>query len=120
MKHETTTENADIVVIGAGLSGIGVAKYLRDEFPDKEFLLLEARASVGGTWDLFRYPGIRSDDSVHTYGYEFKPWLHKEAIAGGDLIRDYIRETVDEFGLDRILRLRHRVTAADWSSEDAQ
>lgn len=120
MEHETTTETADVVVIGAGLSGIGATKYLMDDFPDKTFLLLEGRGAVGGTWDLFRYPGIRSDDSVHTYGYEFKPWLHKEAIAGGDLIRGYIEDTVAEFGIDRILRLRHRVTAADWSSEEAQ
>ncbi|MBG6095767.1 flavin-containing monooxygenase [Nocardioides luteus] len=120
MNQTIATEYADIVVIGAGLSGIGVAKHLTEAFPDKDFLLLEARASVGGTWDLFRYPGIRSDDSVHTYGYDFKPWLHKEAIAGGDLIRGYIRETVDEFGLDKSLRLGHKVTAADWSSEDAE
>lgn len=120
MKHDLATETADIVVIGAGLSGIGAAKYLTDDFPDKKVLLLEARDAVGGTWDLFRYPGIRSDDSVHTYGYEFKPWLHEEAIAGGDLIRGYMEDTVTEFGLDRILRLRHRVTAADWSSEDAR
>lgn len=120
MNETIATEYADVVVIGAGLSGIGVAKHLTEAFPDKDFLLLEARASVGGTWDLFRYPGIRSDDSVHTYGYDFKPWLHKEAIAGGDLIRGYIRETVDEFGLDKSLRLGHKVTAADWSSAEAE
>ncbi|MER7605576.1 NAD(P)/FAD-dependent oxidoreductase [Nocardioides sp. NPDC127503] len=120
MNQTIATEYADIVVIGAGLSGIGVAKHLTEAFPDKEFLLLEARASVGGTWDLFRYPGIRSDDSVHTYGYDFKPWLHKEAIAGGDLIRGYIQDTVTEFGLDKSLRVGHKVTAADWSSEDAE
>ncbi|GAA5118890.1 NAD(P)/FAD-dependent oxidoreductase [Haloechinothrix salitolerans] len=120
MKDTDTTESADIVIIGAGLSGIGAAKYLTDDFPDKKILLLEARDAVGGTWDLFKYPGIRSDDSVHTYGYEFKPWLHEEAIADGPLIRDYIGETVTEFGLDKILRLRHRVTAADWSSEEAR
>ncbi|PWN02958.1 FAD-containing monooxygenase EthA [Nocardioides silvaticus] len=120
MKHETTTETADIVVIGAGLSGIGAAKYLTDEFPDKRILLLEARASIGGTWDLFKYPGIRSDDAVHHYGFAFKPWLHEDAIAEGHLIMDYLHETMTEFGLDEILRLRHRVTAADWSSERAE
>ncbi|WP_116050877.1 flavin-containing monooxygenase [Amycolatopsis palatopharyngis] len=120
MKRAKATESADIVIIGAGLSGIGAAKYLTSDFPDKKILLLEGRDAVGGTWDLFRYPGIRSDDSVHTYGYEFKPWLHKEAIADGPFIRDYMAETVTEFGLDKILRLRHRVTAADWSSEEAQ
>jgi monooxygenase len=120
MRHDNPTEVADIVIIGAGLSGIGAAQYLTADFPDKRILLLEGRDAVGGTWDLFKYPGIRSDDSVHTYGYEFKPWLHKEAIADGSLIRDYMVETVNEFGLDKILRLRHRVTAADWSSETAQ
>lgn len=112
-------EHADIVVIGAGLSGVGAAKFLTDDFPEKKILLLEGRDAIGGTWDLFRYPGVRSDDSVHTYGYGFKPWRHREAIADGPLIRDYIAETVTEFGLDRILRLRHRVTSAAWSSEDA-
>jgi len=119
VKDASSVEYADIVVIGAGLSGVGAAKYLTADFPDKKVLLLEGRDAVGGTWDLFKYPGIRSDDSVHTYGYGFKPWLHDEAIADGSLIRDYIGETVAEFGLDTILRLRHRVTAADWSSEDA-
>jgi cation diffusion facilitator CzcD-associated flavoprotein CzcO len=114
------TEWADIVVIGAGLSGIGAARYLTADFPDKKVLLLEGRDAVGGTWDLFKYPGVRSDDSVHTYGYDFKPWLHKEAIADGPLIRDYMVEAVTEFGLDKILRLRHRVTAADWCSNEAQ
>jgi cation diffusion facilitator CzcD-associated flavoprotein CzcO len=118
-KNTTATEFADIVVIGAGLSGIGAAKYLSDDFPDKKILLLEGRDSIGGTWDLFRYPGIRSDDAVHHYGYEFKPWLHKDAIADGEYIRSYMAETVEEFGLDKILRLRHRVTSADWSSETA-
>ncbi|WP_020416066.1 NAD(P)/FAD-dependent oxidoreductase [Amycolatopsis sp. ATCC 39116] len=120
MKDAPATESADIVIIGAGLSGIGAAKYLTSDFPDKKILLLEGRDAVGGTWDLFKYPGVRSDDSVHTYGYEFKPWLHEEAIADGPLIRDYVAETVTEFGLDKILRLRHRVTAADWSSEEAR
>jgi cation diffusion facilitator CzcD-associated flavoprotein CzcO len=120
MKTTTATESADIVVIGAGLSGIGAAKYLKDDFPDKRILLLEGRDAIGGTWDLFRYPGVRSDDAVHHYGYAFKPWLHEDAIAAGGLIRDYMGETVTEFGLDRILRLRHRVTGADWSSEEAR
>lgn len=120
MKHSNDTETVDIVVIGAGLSGIGAAKYLTDDFPDKSVLLLEGRDAIGGTWDLFRYPGVRSDDAVHHYGYAFKPWLHEDAIAAGGLIRDYMGETLTEFGLDEILRLRHRVTAADWSSEEAR
>ena len=96
------------------------SKYLTDDFPDKSVLLLEGRDAIGGTWDLFRYPGVRSDDAVHHYGYAFKPWLHEDAIAAGGLIRDYMGETLTEFGLDEILRLRHRVTAADWSSEEAR
>src|SRR4051812_30722799 len=120
MKNGQATESADIVIIGAGVSGIGAAKHLMSDFPDKKVLLLESRASIGGTWDLFKYPGIRSDDSVHHYGYEFKPWLHKDAIAEGPLIRDYLAETVAEYDLDKILRLGHRVTAADWSSADAK
>lgn len=120
MNHDHTTESADIVVIGAGLSGIGAATYLTADFPDKKVLLLEGRGSIGGTWDLFRYPGIRSDDAVHHYGYAFKPWMHDDAIAEGALIRSYMAETVTEFGLDKILRLHHRVTAADWSSDEAQ
>ena len=119
MEHSNLTESADIVVIGAGLSGIGAAKYLTTDFPDKKVLLLEGRDAVGGTWDLFKYPGIRSDDSVITYGYDFKPWRDEAVLANGALIREYIKETVTEFGLDKILRLRHRVTAADWSSEEA-
>ncbi|HET7736329.1 MAG TPA: NAD(P)/FAD-dependent oxidoreductase [Nocardioidaceae bacterium] len=120
VKGEVATESADIVVIGAGLSGIGAATYLTADFPDKKVLLLEGRDAIGGTWDLFRYPGVRSDDAVHHYGYEFKPWLHEDAIAEGALIRGYMADTVTEFGLDKILRLRHRVTAADWSSEEAR
>lgn len=119
MTTSTQTETVDIVVIGAGLSGIGAAKYLTEDLPDKKVLLLEGRATVGGTWDLFKYPGIRSDDSVHTYGYEFKPWMHKDAIADGAYIRDYMVEAIDEFGLDKILRVGHRVVAADWSSDEA-
>ncbi|WP_229052506.1 NAD(P)/FAD-dependent oxidoreductase [Aeromicrobium sp. Leaf350] len=118
MKDAQTVETADIVVIGAGLSGVGATKFLADDFPDKKILLLEGRNAVGGTWDLFKYPGVRSDDSVHTYGYGFKPWMHQDAIADGPLIRDYISETVTDFGLDDMLRLRHRVTSAEWSSTE--
>ncbi|MEU5303930.1 flavin-containing monooxygenase [Streptomyces noursei] len=116
----TRTEIVDIVVIGAGVSGVGAACYLARAFPGKKQLLLEGRAGVGGTWDLFRYPGIRSDSDVNTYGYEFKPWLHETTIADGHLIREYLRETVDEFGLAERLRLGHEVLSADWSSEEAR
>ncbi|MFG2446637.1 flavin-containing monooxygenase [Nocardia fluminea] len=119
-KPTGSAEPADIVVIGAGISGIGAARNLRSDFPDKKIILLESRDTVGGTWDLFRYPGIRSDSDLHTYGYDFKPWKHRSAIAEGSLIREYLDETVTEFGLDEMLRLRHRVTAADWSSTEAR
>ncbi|SFW86318.1 flavin-containing monooxygenase [Amycolatopsis australiensis] len=120
MKDPNETECADIVIIGAGVSGIGASRQLTAEFPDKKILILEARASIGGTWDLFRYPGVRSDSDLHTYAYDFKPWRHRSAIAEAPLIREYLDETVTEFGLDRILRLGHRVTAADWSSAEAR
>ncbi|WP_213575238.1 NAD(P)/FAD-dependent oxidoreductase [Rhodococcus sp. USK13] len=120
MEHSSTTESADIVVIGAGISGIGATEHLKRDLPGKSLLLLESRHSIGGTWDLFRYPGIRSDSDLHTYGYEFKPWRHRSAIAEGPLIRDYLSETVTEFGLDKVLRLGHRVISADWSSTEAK
>ncbi|ONF73800.1 flavin-containing monooxygenase [Amycolatopsis keratiniphila] len=120
MKDTDATEAADIVVIGAGISGIGAAQHLRTDFPGKKIILLESRDSIGGTWDLFRYPGVRSDSDLHTYAYEFKPWRHRSAIAEAPLIREYLDETVHEFGLDKILRLRHRVTSADWSSTEAR
>ncbi|GAB3390215.1 flavin-containing monooxygenase [Amycolatopsis echigonensis] len=120
MKERSATERADIVVIGAGVSGIGASRQLAAEFPDKKILVLESRAAIGGTWDLFRYPGVRSDSDLHTYAYDFKPWRHRSAIAEAPLIREYLDETVAEFGLDKILRLGHRVTAADWSSAEAQ
>lgn len=120
MENSILTESADIVVIGAGISGIGATEHLKRDLPGKSVLLLEARDSIGGTWDLFRYPGIRSDSDLHTYGYEFKPWRHRSAIAEGSLISDYLAETITEFGLDTILRLGHRVTSAHWSSTEAK
>ncbi|GAB4009979.1 flavin-containing monooxygenase [Nocardioides ultimimeridianus] len=112
-------EQLDIVIIGAGISGIGAATYVTRELPGKSVAVLEGRDSIGGTWDLFRYPGIRSDSDLHTFGYEFKPWLHDNAIADAHLIKDYLRETVEENRLDELVRLRHRVLAADWSSEES-
>lgn len=120
MKDADATESADIVVIGAGISGIGAARHLMADFPGKKVLVLESRDSIGGTWDLFRYPGVRSDSDLHTYAYEFKPWRHRSAIAEAPLIREYLDETVTEFGLDEILRFGHRVISADWSSAEAR
>ena len=112
-------EEFDVVVIGAGISGIGAATYFTRELPGKSLIVLEGREDIGGTWDLFRYPGIRSDSDLHTFGYEFKPWRHDAAIADAHLIKDYLQETVEENKLDRLIRLRHRVVAAEWTSEDA-
>src|SRR6476661_1325511 len=89
-------ESVDIVIIGAGVSGVGSACYLRDAFPGKKIVVLEGRGRIGGTWDLFRYPGVRSDSELHTYGYQFKPWSHEHAIADGHLIREYLEETAAE------------------------
>jgi monooxygenase len=112
-------DHVDVLIVGAGLSGIGTAAHLRRGCPDKSYLILEARDAVGGTWDLFRYPGIRSDSDMYTLGYAFKPWTSAKAIADGPAIRDYIRETATQHGIDQHIRFGHRVIAADWSSQDA-
>jgi cation diffusion facilitator CzcD-associated flavoprotein CzcO len=109
----------DIVIVGAGLSGIGAACHLRRECPDKRFTILESREAMGGTWDLFRYPGIRSDSDMHTLGYDFRPWRESKAIADGPAILKYIRETAAEYDVEQHIRYQHRVTGASWSSEDA-
>ena len=111
--------HVDVLIVGAGLSGIGAAAHLQRSCPGKSFLILEARDAIGGTWDLFRYPGIRSDSDMYTLGYAFKPWTSAKAIADGPAIRAYIRETAAERGIERHIRFAHRVTAADWSSENA-
>ncbi|MER6973708.1 NAD(P)/FAD-dependent oxidoreductase [Nocardioides sp. NPDC000445] len=113
-------EEFDVIIIGAGISGIGAATYFSRELPGKSVAVLEGRDNIGGTWDLFRYPGIRSDSDLHTFGYEFKPWLHENAIADAHLIKDYLRETVEENGLGGLIRYRHRVVKAEWSTEDVR
>lgn len=115
-----TLEHLDVLIIGAGISGIGAGRYLKTELPGKSFAILEARPAPGGTWDLFRYPGIRSDSDLHTFGYEFKPWRDKESIADAPRILAYLRETVTENGLDDHIRYHHRVVAASWSTADAR
>jgi monooxygenase len=112
-------EHLDVLIVGAGLSGIGAAAHLQRGCPDKSFLILEARGAIGGTWDLFRYPGIRSDSDMYTLGYAFKPWTSPKAIADGPSIRAYVEETAAERGIDQHIRLGHRVVAADWSSADS-
>src|SRR5436190_23989115 len=108
-KVSKAVEELDVVIIGAGISGIGAATYFTQELPGKSIAILEGRDDIGGTWDLFRYPGIRSDSDLHTFGYEFKPWLHENAIADAHLIKDYLRETVTENELTGLIRYRHRV-----------
>jgi cation diffusion facilitator CzcD-associated flavoprotein CzcO len=114
------TEHVDVLIIGAGISGIGAAAHLTREQPSKSYLILEAREAIGGTWDLFRYPGIRSDSDLHTFCYAFKPWLEEKAIADGDSILRYIRETAAEHGVEQHIRFGHRVTGASWSSTGAR
>jgi cation diffusion facilitator CzcD-associated flavoprotein CzcO len=113
------SEYVDVIIVGAGLSGIGAAWHLSDKCPDKSYLILEERDSMGGTWDLFRYPGIRSDSDMYTLGYNFKPWKEGKAIADGPSILKYIRETASDAGIDQHIRYRHAVSAASWSSDDA-
>ncbi|MGY1753600.1 flavin-containing monooxygenase [Blastococcus sp. SYSU D01042] len=113
-------EHVDVLVVGAGLSGIGAACHLQVECPDKTYAVLESRGAVGGTWDLFRYPGIRSDSDMFTLGYDFKPWTGAKAIADGGSIREYIRETAREHGVEEKIRFHHQVLSADWSSADAR
>ena len=114
------TDELDILVIGAGVSGIGVAGRLRREFPGKRLLILERREAIGGTWDLFRYPGIRSDSDMFTYSYELLPWEKPEIFAGAQTIQDYVGKAADEFGLGDNIRFGRTVLSADWDSNAAQ
>ncbi|MEV5752408.1 NAD(P)/FAD-dependent oxidoreductase [Actinoallomurus sp. NPDC052308] len=116
----TEVEHVDVLIIGAGLSGIGAAHHLQEAFPGKTYRILEARDAIGGTWDLFRYPGVRSDSDMHTLGYRFRPWGRAKAIADGASILRYIRDTAAEAGVDRHIRFGHRVVSAEWSSEEAR
>lgn len=115
-----TVENLDVLIIGAGLSGIGAGCYFTKLIPGKRFAILESRGASGGTWDLFRYPGVRSDSDLHTFGYEFKPWREQEAIADAAQILTYLRETAAEHGIDRRIRYHHKVIRASWSSDAAR
>ena len=110
-------EYVDVVVVGAGISGIGAGYHLQTMCPGRTYAILEDRDDIGGTWDLFRYPGVRSDSDMHTLGYRFKPWTAAKAIADGPSIMAYLRETVAEFGIDRHIRFGHLVRRAEWSSD---
>jgi monooxygenase len=113
-------EHFDVLIVGAGLSGIGAGSHLQAKCPDRTYAILEARDCIGGTWSLFRYPGIRSDSDMYTLGYSFKPWREAKAIADGDSILNYVRETAAENGIDEKIRFHHRVIRAEWSSEEAR
>jgi len=114
------TEHVDVLIVGAGLSGIGAARHLQTSFPGRSYAILEARDVIGGTWDLFRYPGVRSDSDMYTLGYRFRPWTQGKAIADGPSILRYVRDTAAEAGIDKHIHFGHRVLGASWSSADAR
>src|SRR5215475_4035667 len=109
-----TSEHLDVLIGGAGISGIGAAHHLQRTLPGKRYAIFEARADLGGTWDLFRYPGIRSDSDMHTLGFRFRPWKQAKSIADGPAILEYIRDTAREEGIEPHIRYHHRVLAAEW------
>jgi cation diffusion facilitator CzcD-associated flavoprotein CzcO len=113
-------EHVDVLVVGAGISGTGAGYHLQTRCPDRTYAILEGRDRLGGTWDLFRYPGVRSDSDMHTLGYSFKPWTADKAIADGPAILDYLEETAREHGIDRHIRFGHHVDRAEWSTADAR
>ncbi|WP_440958735.1 flavin-containing monooxygenase [Oceanicaulis sp. LC35] len=110
----------DVLIVGAGLSGVGAAWHLQHRCPDQSYLILESRESLGGTWDLFRYPGIRSDSDMYTFGYAFRPWTDGKVFADGPSIRDYVNDTAEEAGIAQNIRYQHKVVGAHWSTEDAR
>jgi cation diffusion facilitator CzcD-associated flavoprotein CzcO len=112
-------EHVNVLIVGAGLSGIGAAVHLQKNCPGKSYAILEGREAIGGTWDLFRYPGIRSDSDMYTLGYSFKPWTDEDSIAAGEKIRDYIKETARHYRIEDHIRFGHKVVSAEWSSDEA-
>ena len=120
MENGAPSDHFDVLIVGAGLSGIGAGFHLQQRCPGKSFAILEGRDAIGGTWDLFRYPGIRSDSDMFTLGYSFKPWTEAKAIADGPQILNYVRDTAIENGIDRKIRFNHRVKRASWSSREAR
>jgi monooxygenase len=117
---EVAAGHFDVLIVGAGLSGIGAAHHLQERCPGKSFAILEAREEIGGTWDLFRYPGVRSDSDMHTLGYRFRPWTSRKSITDGASILEYIHDAARDGGIDRHIRLQHRVLSAEWSTPDAR
>src|ERR1700691_5253116 len=114
------TENVDVLIVGAGLSGIGAAHQLQQAFPRRKYAIPEARDAIGGTWDLFRYPGVRSDSDMQTLGYRFRPWTGAKAIADGPSMLRSVRDTATEARVDQHIRFGYRVSRASWSSADAR
>lgn len=114
------SEHLDVLIVGAGLSGIGAAHHLQEAFPWRDYAILEAREELGGTWDLFRYPGIRSDSDMHTLGYRFRPWTQAKSITDGPSILEYVRQTAKDGGIDEKIRYGHKVVRAEWSSEQTR
>ncbi|MBR8501242.1 flavin-containing monooxygenase, partial [Burkholderia cenocepacia] len=110
----------DVLIVGAGLSGIGAAYHLKQRCPHASVAIVEARDAIGGTWDLFRYPGVRSDSDMFTLGYSFRPWHSDKAISDGQTILDYIRDTARTYGIDKTIRYGQKVVAADWDSNRAR
>ena len=113
-------EHVDVLVVGAGISGVGTGYHLQTRCPDRRYLILEARGAMGGTWDLFRYPGIRSDSDMHTLGFSFHPWTQAKAIADGPSIRQYVHDTAQAYGIDKHIRFNTKVRSASWSTPDAR
>ncbi len=115
----TKAEHVDVLIIGAGLSGVGAGYHLQANCPDKSYAILEGRETMGGTWDLFKYPGIRSDSDMYTLGYSFRPWTNAKAIADGPSILSYVKDTAADYGIDKHIRYSHKVISANWSTQDA-
>src|SRR6476646_12162612 len=116
----TVSKHLDVLIVGAGISGIDAAYRVKTRCPAKSWLILEARDRIGGTWDLFRYPGVRSDSDMFTLGFPFRPWRSDLAIVGGDAIRSYIEDTAREFGLFERIRFGHAAKSASWSTATAR